>query len=330
MPCGARQVWSVSLKNHPERHLYLARCPPAATTEAVPVRHEPIYRKVISRRFLYRYAADNPLLFDHLEFRSAFKDHYIPIGFDSDQRIHANLKSFPSLQFGSRDFEVAIQAERNGPLGLVGELNFFWRVMFLKLDLNLTPEVNFFDNTVYMPMIMHLPVDAEDYLHPGSGLYYTWRSGPEVHWDIRRSRIPLFHRQRVAKGRRRLAEVGALFCRKDRCEFDLRAMEGRGKPGPESGRRVRFAFIVPRNLVDLGFFPLLIRDAFAVEEELGYGISRFRARGRMGVYFDTSALPAGSHGWDFRVDFFENETDRRQREPLCMDEPLVGKMRLAH
>ena len=254
-----------------------------------PVVHDAPERTVESPYYRYRYTSENHLMFSQLEL--AFDHPYsypYTMAKSSDQLIRGDLKKFFTLSFGADDFEAKITAERLGAVGLVGRLSFILSVMMFEIDLALSPEVSFYRDSIHIPMVMQLPVNAPDYVHKGSGLFYSWQPGRDVIWADDLTKMPEFGRDK-----------GALsYCRQDKCVFRL--------VGEVGFQYFVMEFSLARPLVEKGFYPLLIKDLSAFEKKKDYSISRFSPEGRIAVYFETSSLAKGNHAWDFWIRF--NET----------------------
>lgn len=301
-PCETEHIFEIATSDR--RYAYLAFCKTMERDTAfmAPVAHDPEKGEVRTPDFLYRYARENHLLFNHLALSyGGSKVYPLAVAGSSDQVIRADVKKFFSMQFTKNDIEAQIAHERRGPLGLVGSVNFFLSILFFHIDLRLSPEVSFFDKVVFMPMVMHLPVDARKWLNPGSGLYYTWAPAPDVTVDWSHSKLPKFDAGKVKAGPEELAALGKPFCYDHKCRFKL--------VGEIATRLFALDFNIERRLVEKGFLPLFFSDQQQVENDMGAKVATIQDGKRMGMYFETAGLSQGDHEWEFLIRFADNYGD---------------------
>lgn len=296
LPCETKQIFE--LRNDTYQYAYLAFCQDQKNSNLqIPfhtIRHDAENGEVNAPEFRYRYSRDNHLLFSRLSLAYDNKNEYpLVVAENADQLIRGDVKKFFTFYFDQNDIDAQIARERRGPLGLVGSVDFALRILFFKINLRLSPEVSFFPGSVFMPMVMHLPVDAREYLHPGSGLFYTWKPGRDVIVNQQRSRIPHLDAALVKSGAENLAKQGLPYCVHNVCRFQLF--------GEIADRYFVLNFNIEKSLVQKGFFPILMSDTTAAEKQLGWEVSTIREPGRMGMYFETSGLPQGNHEWEFII-----------------------------
>lgn len=295
-PCDTKQIFE--LRDSARQYAYLAFCEDQKNYNLqIPfhtIRHDAENGEVNVPEFRYRYTRDNHLLFSRLSLSYDNKNEYpLVVAENADQLIRGDVKKFFTFYFDQNDIDAQIARERRGPLGLVGSVDFALRILFFKINLRLSPEVSFFPGTVFMPMVMHLPVDAREYLHPGSGLFYTWKPGRDVIVNQERSRMPSLDAGLIKSGAKNLAQQGLPYCASPICRFQLF--------GEIADRYFVLNFNIEKSLVEKGFFPILMSDATKAEKDLGWGVSTIREPGRMGMYFETSGLPQGNHEWEFII-----------------------------
>jgi hypothetical protein len=185
-------------------------------------------------------------------------------------------------------------------MGLMGGLKFYLRILYFKIKMSLMPEVNFFDDSVFMPMILTLPVDAKKYLRRGSGIYYTWLGDKDTEWLWDRSELETLDLAVLDPKFEGAARMPSeKYCNRSKCRYKIL--------GRNHGRLFALHFEISRKAAELGFFPRLIRDVPAVEKIIKHPVSRYPAQNRIGVYFETALMPEGEHSWDFWIHFPEDE-----------------------
>ncbi|MCX6130971.1 MAG: hypothetical protein NTX25_18175 [Proteobacteria bacterium] len=295
LPCKAQQMAELRFGDN---YAYLAACGEerSAATSLDPVQLDEQKRIVAAQFYRYHYSERNHLVFDEIKLAEPnFKD-YVSVAKDSDLLIVGDIKNFFTLYFDSDDIDAFITHKRSGALGFLGSLQFYLKILYFKIQMSLIPEVNFFDDSVFMPMTLFLPVDAKKYLRSGSGIYYTWASARDTEWLWDQSQLEELNPEILDphyKGP--VSKPSDSYCSKEKCRYSLL--------GRVKSRLFSLHFEISRKAAELGFYPRLIRDIPAIEKLLKHPVSRFSAAGRVGIYFETSQLPEGAHTWDFWIHF---------------------------
>ncbi|MES2746644.1 MAG: hypothetical protein V4655_14520 [Bdellovibrionota bacterium] len=303
LPCGTREL--IELK-YQGKYAYLMTCEqdPIAR-QSRPVTHDEAARTVRTGDYSYVYTKSNHLVFENIKVaESNASKTMIPVAKDSDLLIVGDVKKFFTLYFDSSDIDAEIKYKRQGAMGLMGGMEFFLRIMAFKIDLQLLPEVNFFEDSMFMPMMMTLPVDARTYLRRGSGIYYSWASEPDVEWLWNESRLDDLNLELLnPNSTLPLSLPSSKHCDSRYCLYTIVAKA--------KGRPFVMNFKINRKAADLGFFPQLIRDVSAAEKKIGHKLGRFPAAGRVAIYFETARLPKGTHTWDFWIYFPDKNADEK-------------------
>lgn len=140
-------------------------------------------------------------------------------------------------------------------------------------------------------MLLNVPVDARAYLHPGSGILYSWALSPEARAARHRIEMPTLDQPGVRLGPTVIADSGLKYCQGSTCSYryivDL------------NGQRLSMEIDINRDLVQKGFFPIYVDDTYTSREELGWQGEGVEVPGRSGMYFEVSGLPKGEHPWEF-------------------------------
>lgn len=295
LPCGSRDLIELEFQ---KTYAYLMTCEPdPVSLQPRPVLHDEDKRTVKSANYSYVYTKNNHLVFEDIKVAPTDpKQAMVPVAKDSDLLIVGDVKKFFTLYFDSSDIDAEIKYKRQGPMGLMGGMEFFLRILAFKIDLELLPEVNFFEDSMFMPMMMTLPVDAKTYLRRGSGIYYSWASAPDVEWLWNESRLDDLNLDLLDPNTRLpLNRPNPKRCDSRYCLYTIVAKA--------KGRPFVMNFKIARKAANLGFFPQLIRDVPAAEKKIGHKLGRFPAAGRIAIYFETARLPKGTHTWDFWIYF---------------------------
>jgi hypothetical protein len=297
-PCAASRL--IELKSN-HGYAYLAVCEQSHSQRSEyvsPVSFDSGKRTVSTSLYHYNYSEKNHLVFDKIELLDGKREALLEVAKNSDLLIASDVKNFFTLYFDTNDIDAQINKKRFGPMGLMGGLQFYLRILLFRLELALLPEVNFFEDALFMPMSMTLPVNAPKYLRRGSGIYYTWEPGNSVEWLVEDSQIQELNLDHLdPKGQIPLAKGDDKFCQKNICRYNLL--------GKVKDRLFSLNFSIHRKAADWGFFPRLIRNVEEVEKKIQKPLSRYSSDKRVGVYFETARLPKGSHTWDFWIHFPE-------------------------
>ncbi|WP_141736071.1 hypothetical protein [Oligoflexus tunisiensis] len=300
-PCQSTNVVELDA---PGGFAYLASCPEAFVPKDFtdPVTLQEKDRMVTAKYYRYHYSERNHLVFDAIHLADPAFQTFHPVASQSDLLIVGDVKNFFTLHFDSEDIDAFISSKRSGDMGLMGGLKFYLRILYFKIKMSLMPEVNFFDDSVFMPMILTLPVNAKKYLRRGSGIYYTWLGDKDTEWLWDASELENLDLQVLNPDFEGSARMPSeKYCDRSKCRYKIL--------GRNHGRLFALHFEISRKAAELGFFPRLIRDMPAVEKMIKHPVSRYPAQNRIGVYFETAQMPEGEHTWDFWIHFPEQEKD---------------------
>jgi hypothetical protein len=323
-PCEAREGYEISRDDFQgvvtapsskddKQYVYLFRCPrerKVATPFSPAVEYDKATRALNSSKYLYRFNGANHMLFDEILLKEADGGAF-PIARNSDLLIKADIKYFLSMTFGPLDVESVLERYRVGDVAVVGALSFYLKVLFFKIKLALTTDVSFFADSVHIPMNVHLPPGSGSRLRRGSGIFYSWTmtspDQPEV-------LMP----QTIFGTLPKTEEVVLRFCRHQTCTFSLQfplpPAFGGGEKGsfPSLGTStLSMVFRLNQKLVEQGFYPTWITEISQKsykDFDLGDKDPEYFQR-RVGVYFETSELQEGDHGWDFRISLQHREQE---------------------
>ena len=257
-------------------------------------------RRVESDRYVYFFSSDNHMLFNKILFKvneseseAVIKQN--EIANSSDMIIRADIRNFFLMMFGKHDVESELESYMKGPIALSAKVSFFLKILFFRIKLQLSTDVSFFPDSANIPMMVTIPVDAKKYLHPKSGILYSWNSASNIEVKVKESQMPFINPELFDNDRKKLQKIGLKRCVRDYCfyraEFIL------------MGHLLAMNFTLPRYLVEKGFFPFYVPNIYDFSEKMGWttfekqeNVSQPK---KIGMYFETSGLPEGNHPWDF-------------------------------
>lgn len=292
-PCDGDFIYEI--KDPTGRYVYLADCGPG-TTEKVksnyPIVHDKETFTVNSKVYDYKYHPKNHMMFDQITVKPEGKEPFAA-GSNSVQRIRVDVKKFFTLDFSNDDIESKLRQVREGPIALLGQLTFFLRILFFKIDLQLNTVVSFFEDSVHLPLTINMPVDATKATNPGTGMYFVWEIPEGIEWDRELSTMPALNPEKIKLGYKELGKLGLKNCRFSYCKFSL--------VGKLNDFKWSTEFNIPQTMVQNGFFPMFMENAGEDLVKLGWDKKDpFKIR-NSGVYYDTSGLTKGQHEFDFWI-----------------------------
>ena len=300
LPCKGSIIWEIK-DRAAAQYGYLTNCQRPWTRPSVQqlsgqpepsrLKFEPKSHLLASPTYRYHFNSDNYMQFDKIEFARPLG--WIEAARDSRLLIHADVKKFIDMNFDSEDIESKLEVSRLGPVANLARVSFYLRILFFRIDLSLSTDVGFFENSGHIPMMINIPVDAADYLNAGSGVLYNWLPGvAAVQSEVD---MPIFEPELIGKGWQELSKVGHRWCSGDHCNFRYTAQVGE--------RSFSMSFKVKRTLVDRGFFPFFVADVEGSRQAMDWPSQGPKATPdlpkRIGLYFEVSGLPKGEYPWDF-------------------------------
>lgn len=248
--------------------------------------YDPAGGQILSRFYSYKFKKDNHMLFDEVKLRGA--SDFI-IAKDSHLYIRSDVRNFFTLNFSSADIESDLKQKRIDPLAAFASLGFYLKVLFFKLTLDLSTDVAFYESSANIPMVMTLPVNAHARLHRKSGVLYNFRLGEQLDPKSIKVNMPLLDSNALKSD---FEKVGLTYCT-DICRYEIEVAN--------PIKVVRMKINIARNLVEKGMFPWFVDDLAKHREAMRWTLDDYK--GRVGLYFEVSKLPKGSHPWDFWLTF---------------------------
>lgn len=236
-------------------------------------------------RYLYSFQETN-----HMLFRGIFLEPGAALAAqDARMTIHNDIRNFFNLNLGGNDLESYLEVYRNSPLGLVGRVKFYLKILFFKIKLSLSTDASFFSDSAHIPQILTIPERAEGRLNPGSGILYGWTLPVSSRIDLTETRMPTARPLLAKEGLEKVTEMALPYCSRTVCAFRVQVAT--------KNQPIGMHFEIPRRLIDKGFFPQLIVDMKAFHRDATWMDGEDESNA--GLYFETSGLASGSFGYDF-------------------------------
>ncbi len=241
-----------------------------------------------SKSYQYKYKTKNHMLFDSIKLRTV-EGIFLPFTHDADLLIRADVRNFFTLQFDSEDIESHMRATRIEEFGALATMQFYLKILFFKLTLDLDTDIAFYSSSSHIPMVLTVPKNAEKRLNLKSGILYSFVLDENVTPDPS-SRMPKLNPSAD------LIDGGvANYCLNDLCQYSIRFT--RDVDAAKSEFSIELS--IPKNLVERGMYPRFVEDAVEQGKEMGWHFSKQqKEKRRHGIYFEVSRLPAGEHAWD--------------------------------
>ncbi len=290
-PCKASVVYEIIDYLDQKQANYLIFCHEAFDSKGIK-RQAPLFSKedniLFSPNYSFQFNKNNQLLFDQIALGEGKKRALA--AFFSNMAIFADVKGFFSVLFGPREIQSKIVTMAGGDVGVNTNLSFFLKMLFFKINLSLSTDVSFYNDSVYLPMVLYFPVDAKKYLHPTSGLLYHWALAEKFQEEMTVS-MPEFSAATFTKEANN-KDVIAKFCQKKYCDFSF----GLTKPSP-----LVMSFRLDKELVASGFYPIFVDDIEKFNQVSGWGLTSFGKARHAGFLFSTVGLGEGYYSWSFWI-----------------------------
>lgn len=290
-PC--KTTGGIELKNPdtPGQYAYLVTCSNAADyafEHNTPVSIDTNIHKITAPSFEYDYQPNNQLMYKNMIAKGKYPFKPEIAVANSDVNIHMNIKKFFTMDFTNKNVESYVTVNRSGPVGMVGSIDFFLRLLVFKIDLKMATTVGFYEDSGHIPSIIDVPRDAPKMLNPGSGLMYLWtqksakfdQSNPE-------RTMPFMQPKAALAGWETHAKKGLPYCVGDTCNFRLR--------GKVVGESFGLDINVGKDLVERGFFPSWVPDVAQFKKDMGWDKNPSESNDVVGVYFENGGLLKGQY-----------------------------------
>lgn len=243
-----------------------------------------------SESYRYKFNDTNYMLFKEISYRDN-TGSLSPVAWDSDMLIKADVKRFFTMRFDSKDIVSRLEESRLGPVANLARVSFFLKILFFKIRMSLNTDVGFFRESGHIPMMINIPVNANEYLNPKSGILYSWQQATEAVYQSTPEEMPVIDTKLIGEGYKKLGEAGLKYCRGTECRFKYRI--------DVNGRILSMNLGIRKELVARGFFPMFVSDVAQFQKEMAWSDKYETAKNRTGLYFEVSGLEKGGHPWDF-------------------------------
>ena len=274
---------------------YIARCQSSDSNSitvnpTLPVTIESKDRKITSSQFEYIYNPRNELLYESLSAVTP-DGRLLRSAYDANIGLRIDVKKFFTLHFDDGDIESYVNASKTGELGVVESVAFYLRLFALKFDLKINTIASFFKSGANIPMIVDVPVDAAGRLNPASGSIYTLKlDKAEFEMDHPLSSMPNFDGKLVSAGSEDIKKAGLRRCKGNRCEYKMM--------GRLENNSFALAMSVPREAVEMGFFPMFVYDVKEFKNDLGWKGADKSTPNERAIFFQTHNLTKGKYKVD--------------------------------
>lgn len=278
---------------------YLASCAEIPSSGASPIHHNPDQRMITGPFYEYQYLESNQLIWEKFFTKSSLSEKTTAIN-QAAMVGRFDFRNFLALNFDNSSIESYVESVHHGELGMVSRIQFYLRMLFLKIQIKMATSASFYADSANIPMDLDFPGIAESALNPESGVFLNWING-RMDFDPRHSgsNIPLAEPAISKSGSENMAKIGLRQCKNQNpCVFRLT-----GQYGTES---LTIDLNIPRYLVEHGYFPMWVEDAAEFRRQMGWN-EQDDAQKRVGIYLDTQGIPAGKHRMELWLHFKKPE-----------------------
>ena len=313
-PCDASKLTEIRSAN--QTFGYLVDCS-GSSADVSAVNPGPISlntgdRTISSPRFDYVYHHKNQLLYESLIAKFP-GGKSVRSAYDADIGLRLDIKNFFTLHFQNGDIESYINSSKVGEVGVVQGIAFYLRLFAFKIDLKMNTVASFFENSANIPMLVDVPQNAYEHLNPASGSLYSFKlDKASFEMDDPMSTMPRFEAELIKKGSPVVREGGLRRCKGEHCNFKMM-----GKVENES---FALSMNLPKNVVEMGFFPTFVSDTKEFKSGLGWKGADKSMPNEVGIFFPTSGLAKGQ----YKIDSWILLGDESLKSSTCPADAIIG------
>ncbi len=290
LPCG-KVVYEIRVRRASGwGYGYLTSCADSLRPIAsqAPIKYSPDKFQLETSRYLYQYHTLNQMLFKSVFLEEGGK--FVPFLSESRLDIFADVKNFFNLHFDDSDIESKLEKNDVRELGAVAVVSFYLKILFFKIKLSLTTDVNFFEDAASIPMYISLPISGKERLNKGSGILYSFRLSDGVVASA--VDMPVLQDGYNPSSKK--------WCDKNNCRFSVSFLR--------RGKALSFYFKIPVGLAKEGFFPQFVRGPTDLRK-IPKILKHMPDENFVGFFFATNGLSAGQHPWDLGIQFGEKPAE---------------------
>ena len=281
-------------------YLYLTDCKENSSSSKPIVLNDISQDLIYSSFFKFFHYPKNHVAFKNIEVISKDKTKFISAADNATLAVYLDIKYFLSIELGASNLFSQIRSWFTTPQQKIADVSFFWKLLFMDIDINMRATTSFYKESVFIPFQMNVPAESRDYLNKNSGSLYSWNVNDIISYDMSGETLPIFNLSDVKKAAS--SKLTQKFCHGKLCKFSLN-----GK-GPDFNFTAYFA--MEKKMVDLGFFPFLVTDEAKARHDLGWDSKINPAlKNRIGIYMNVSGLRTGDYYWDFWIDVDKDRTN---------------------
>jgi hypothetical protein len=319
LPCNATSVTEVIATDRSvgKNYGYLVSCKDLSkipASMAPLVSHDPKDFRISTEHYSYEYQPTNQLLFRTLTATPPGRPKAVA-GHNSDFNLRLNFKRFFTMTFGNQDVESYVEASHLGDVGAVALVNFYIKVLMFKMDLKMATMASFYQDSALIPMIIDVPLPAENHLNPGSGILYSFRP-MDAKFDLSPagSTVPKASTEGIKLGSAALAKAGESDCRDVSCFYKLK--------GSVDSQPFMINIVVPRSAAKRGFYPQLVTDVAAFKTTMGWEKPSPGDESLIGFYYENSGLEKGRFQMSYWIGFNNDAGSSTCPSPIEFKETL--------
>jgi len=226
------------------------------------------------------------MLFDSISFKNS-NGVPVQVATDADILIRADIKNFFTMQFDSTDIVTQMKAYRIEPFAALASLNFYLKILFFRISLDLETDVQFFKDSAHIPMVITIPRDANQRLNRKSGVLYSFALSENMR-EIRPVKMPVLNPDKLS------IQEGLEYCDGNICSYEVSF-----QTSAVANKVLTLMLKLPRRLAEFGMIPRFVVDVGDSAPAMQWSMPRSqRGMHRVGLYLEVSGLPKSQHPWD--------------------------------
>ncbi|MCX6118349.1 MAG: hypothetical protein NT027_12460 [Proteobacteria bacterium] len=264
---------------------------------------------VHTSRYKYQFDSRNWLVAKSVEVAKADTNpiEYEPVLDSTTFYMKGDLRYFITVEVNHRSIDSELEAWRSGPIRSLIRVSFFYKVLKLKIQLDMYTEISFFSNAVYLPAIIYNPIDGRKSLNPGSSMYYglSLRENPQSFAvETNMDPAPIDTSSQLLNSGRSFLNKFMGKTQDKKASQGLYWLSAQGK-----GKSIYLEITPSSALQQEGVAPTIYKEDVSAADMKNRSNDDVSPLGKspvnLGVAFDITRFAEGEHVMGFRL-FFEN------------------------
>ncbi len=158
-------------QNNKKKYAYVAHTKNKIPPVPAQVSYDPAKHEIKTSTYKFYYDPIRVLKFKKVMIKPPKEENYRPLFKENTFSLFFNFKYFFSMAFDENRILSKLSGYKLGPLRFLARVSFSFDLYLFRLPLNLVTEVTFFPGDIVIPAVLNLPIEPQQKVHYGSGLF---------------------------------------------------------------------------------------------------------------------------------------------------------------